>query len=307
MRCTVRSKVTSTMDDAAIKPLVYQEKEIPTREIQDMINSAFQVVWPKDLSKHAQSVQAILSTSTTPINSKYLEGFPAVKIVSNFGVGYDHINVKECRSCGARVGNTAGTLNDTTADIAFALLLSAARLVVKGDGISKNEMTTKLRNDFLGYQVSGKTIGIIGMGRIGKEIAKRAHGFSMPVLYHNRNQLTSETEECFKATYVSMEDLLIASDFIVVAIPGSKENRNLIGEEEFSKMKPTSVFVNVGRGSVIDQTALIHALTNGVIASAGLDVTDPEPLPRDHPLLTAPNVIITPHVGMCKMSMHSVY
>lgn len=281
----------------ASKPLVYQEKPLPTKVLQDMINDAFQLVWPSDLSKHSQTVQGILSTTTTPINSKYLEGFPAVKIVSNFGVGYDHINVKECRSCGVRVTNTAGTLDDTTADMAFALLLATARLVVQGDKISKDESTTVMRNDFLGFQVSGKTIGIMGMGRIGKEIAKRARSFAMTVLYHNRNRLSEEIEERVGAKYVSMDDLLSTSDFVVAAIPGSKENANILGRKEFSKMKPTSIFINIGRGSVVDQDALIEALTDGVISAAGLDVTNPEPLPRDHPLLNLPNVIISPHTG----------
>ena len=279
------------------KPYVYVETVLAD-ELQSMIDEVFHVVWPSQVEEHRSKISGIIVIKKPKISSEVLDSFPALKVVGNHGVGYDNIDVRACRDRGIRVGTTPGVLSDTTADMAFALLLSSARRVVEGDAIAKNSQTTSFDMNWFGYQVSGATIGIVGMGRIGLQVARRARGFDMKVLYHNRNQRPKEVEDTIQATYVpNLHDLLKKSDFVIMVIPASKESYRMIGRAEFAAMKKTAVFINIARGSLVDHDALTEALKTGQLAAAGLDVTDPEPLPRDHPLLSLPNVTITPHTG----------
>ena len=278
------------------KPYVYQETTFHDEQ-QALLDNAFNVVWPATLEENREKVSAVVATKYPKINADFLDSLPALKVVANHGVGYNHIDIEACQSRGIKVGITPGVLSDTTADMAFALLLASARRVVEGNETSKSPLTKGFDMNWLGYQVSSATIGIIGMGRIGFEIAKRSRGFDMKVLYHNRNCCPKEVEEAVQATYVPLYDLLKHSDYVVLVVPGLKENSKMIGKAEFAAMKKKAIFINVSRGSLVDQEALLESLSSGHLAAAGLDVTDPEPLPRDHPLLSLNNVIITPHTG----------
>ena len=291
------SELESSKPDES-KPLVYQETVLHP-ELQQMLDDSFTIVWPEEVNKFRTRILGMFAASQpAPIDEGLLDKFPALKVVGRHGVGYDSVNVTACRTRGVRVGNTPDTLNDTTADMAFALLLATARRVCEGDKICRDPGTKSFDLNWFGYQVSGQVLGIVGMGRIGMEIAKRGRAFSMPILYHNRHQCDPSIEERVGATYVpTLHELLEQSDFVVAVIPGSKENVGLFGEAEFAAMKKSAVFINIARGVLVNQEALVAALSSNQIAAAGLDVTTPEPLPRDHPLLQLPNVTFSPHSG----------
>jgi glyoxylate reductase len=195
------------------------------------------------------------------------------------------------------VGNTPGCLDSSTADMTMALMLSVARNVVVGDHFARSrEFTHYDPALYVGQEVTGSTLGIVGMGRIGTEVAKRARAFEMRVLYFNRNR-RPEIEESVGAEFASFNSLLSESDFVSFSCPLTDETHGMIGTQQLKQMKSSGILINVARGAIVQTDALLKALTSGEIAAAGLDVTDPEPLPRDHPLLQLRNVIITPHLG----------
>ncbi len=242
-------------------------------------------------------VDAIYTYGHPTVDAAMMDRFAGVKVVSNFGVGVDHIDVKAATARNIPVGNTPGILDGATADLAFALILAAGRRIVEGDRYARGPDFTRYDPSFmLGREVHGSTLGVFGMGRIGRQVAMRANGFGMKVLYHNRNR-SDEAEVALKARYATKDELLAASDFVVLTVPLTSETRGFIGRAELAKMKPTATLVNVARGAVVDKDALTDALSAKRIFAAALDVTDPEPLPRDHPLLKLDNVIITPHLG----------
>lgn len=279
------------------KPYVYQAANFPS-QLQVLLEHEFNMVRPEDVDSHREKITAIFCFIGLPINADLIEKFPNLKVVGNCAVGYNHVDLKACAARGVRVGYTPNVLNAASADMAWALLLATARRVVEGDRIAKSPDTSEFDTNWYGHQVSSMTIGIIGMGRIGMEIAKRACGFEMRILYYNRHQKNKEEEDRVGATYVpSLENLLSQSDYVVLCAPASKDTHHMMGAEQFKAMKCTGIFINVSRGTLVDQEALVHALKSGTIAAAGLDVTDPEPLPRDHPLLSCPNLTITPHTG----------
>ena len=231
------------------------------------------------------------------VDGPLLDKMPAVRIVSNFGVGIDHIDLQAAKARRIPVGNTPGVLDGATADQAFALLLAAGRRLVEGDRYARGPDFLRYDPSFmLGREIHGATLGILGMGRIGTQVARRARGFDMTVLYHNRNRRI-DVEQSLGAKFVSQDELLASSDYVVLTVPLTPRTRGLIGRPELARMKPTAILVNVARGPVVDTDALTEALTARVIHGAALDVTDPEPLPRDHPLLRLDNVIIAPHLG----------
>jgi glyoxylate reductase len=218
-------------------------------------------------------------------------------VVSNNGVGVDHIDVAAAAARGVPVGNTPGVLNGATADMAFALLLAAGRRLVEGDRYARGPDFHRFDPSFmLGREVHGTTLGIVGMGRIGEQVALRARGFGMTVLYCNRRR-NEAAEITVGATYATLDDQLTRSDYLVLTVPLTAETRALNGRAAHGRMKPTASLVNVARGAVVDVAALTDVLRERRIHAAALDVTDPEPLPRDHPILGLPNVIITPHIG----------
>lgn len=245
----------------------------------------------------AAFAEGILSVGHQPIDGELLDRLPAVRVISNFGVGVDHIDVDAARARDIAVGNTPGVLDGTVADMAFALLLAAGRRVAEGDRYARGPDFTRYDSSCLfGREVHGTTLGIVGLGRIGEQLARRARGFEMAVLYHNRRR-RQQVEASIGARYVPLDELLRQSDYVVLLVPLTPETVGLIGREALAKMKATATLINVSRGPVVDTDALTEALSNGQIYAAALDVTDPEPLPRDHRLLRLENLTITPHLG----------
>jgi len=231
------------------------------------------------------------------VDGAMMDTMPNLKVISNMGVGVDHINLKDAKARGIPVGNTPGFVDGATADMTFALLLATARNIVRGDHFARGPDFTHFDANLLhGQEVYGATLGIIGMGGVGQQVARRAAGFDMKVLYHNRNEIP-EIAAKLGATYTSLNDLLGQSDFVTLNMPMTPETRHLIGREELALMKPTAILINAARGGVVDHGALNEALQNGGIWAAALDVTEPEPLPRDHRLLRMDNVVIAPHLG----------
>ena len=216
-------------------------------------------------------------------------------------MGVDHIDVEAARNLNIPVGNTPHVLNGTTADQAMTLLLAAGRRLREGDKYARSAEFTYFDPAYmLGTEIHHQTVGIIGLGGIGYQIARRCAAFDMNILYHKRTPLADNPEN-LNLTYVSLDELLQQSDFVVCICPLTEETTGLIGKEEFAKMKNSAVLINVARGPVVDTAALTEALQQGIIYAAGLDVTDPEPLPRDHPLLSLDNVTLAPHLGSATM------
>jgi glyoxylate reductase len=231
------------------------------------------------------------------VDGAVMDQMPNLRIISNFGVGVDHINLEDAKSRKIPVGNTPNLVDGVTADMAFALLMAAARNLIIGDHYARSPEFTHYDPSILhGYEVHGSTLGIIGMGNIGTQLARRASGFDMKVLYHNRNR-RPQTEADLGVIYVSKEELLREADFVAITVPMTPETRHIVGRAELKLMKPTAVLINVARGGVLDHDALLEALQNKWIYAAAVDVTEPEPLPRDHPLLKQQNLVIAPHLG----------
>jgi glyoxylate reductase len=242
-------------------------------------------------------IEAIYTYGHPTVDGKLLDRLPGVRVISNFGVGVDHIDVAAAAARGIPVGNTPGVLDGATADLAFALVLAAGRRVVEGDRYARGPNFLRYDPSYmLGQEVHGATLGILGLGRIGTQVARRARGFDMTVLYHNRRH-RPDVEADLGVRYATKNELLATADYVVLTVPLTGETRGLIGAAELAQMKPTAVLVNVARGPVVDANALTDALRERRVYAASLDVTDPEPLPRDHPLLALDNVIITPHLG----------
>lgn len=286
-------------------------------EVIELLGDEFEVVpWndapdPEKLSKCV----AVLAYSHPTCDGALMDRMPGLKVISNYGVGVDHIDVAAAGNRGIPVGNTPGCLDASTADMTMALILAVARNVVVGDRYAHSAAYTHHDPSILiGREVTGATLGIVGMGRIGKQVARRAGGFDMRILYHNRNR-DDRAERELGVEYAEFDDLLQQSDFVALNCPLTEETRGLIADREFELMKPSAILVNMARGPVVETSALYSALKEGKIAAAGLDVTDPEPLPRDHPLLELDNAIILPHLGsasdrtrtrMAEMSVENV-
>ena len=239
-----------------------------------------------------------LLTAGTPINDELLDHAPRLRIVSNISVGYDNFDVEAMKRRGVMGTHTPGVLDDTVADLAMALILAAARRIAELDRFVRRGGWVKgIDRELYGVDVHHATLGIIGMGRIGEAVAKRARlGFDMEVLYHNRSR-KPEAEARYGAVYVSLDELLARSDFVVILTPLTPETKKMIGREQLARMKPTAILVNVSRGAVVDEAALIEALRNGTIRGAALDVFEQEPVHPDNPLLTLDNVVLLPHIG----------
>jgi glyoxylate reductase len=253
--------------------------------------------WDVALSGSSEPIDGIYTYGHPTVDAAVLDRLPGVKVISNHGVGVDHINVADAAARGIPVGNTPFVLDGAVADMAMALLLSAARRVVEADQFARSAEFTKYDSSRLwGRDVHGQTIGIVGMGRIGLEIARRARGFAMRVLYSNRRR-REDVEPEVAATFATLGQLLADSDFVMLSCPLTDQTRRLIGAAELAAMKPTAILVNISRGRVVDTEAITHALVTHQIHAAALDVTDPEPLPRAHPLLSCSNLTIAPHLG----------
>lgn len=231
------------------------------------------------------------------VDGTLLDRLPTLRVISNYGVGVDHIRVQEAARRGIVVGNTPGILDGATADMGFCLLLAAARRLVEGDRYARSPAFTRYDPGYmLGREVHRQTLGIVGLGRIGRQVARRARGFEMSVVYHNRRR-DEAAESSLGVHYATFNDLLAQSDFVMLCCPLTGETTGLVNAAALARMKPTAILINISRGPVVEMKALAEALQRKKIYAAALDVTDPEPLPRDHPLLDLDNVIIAPHLG----------
>jgi glyoxylate reductase len=265
--------------------------------IEGMLEGKVEVVPWEAAREQRADVAAIYTYGHPIVDGAMMDRLPGVKVISNYGVGVDHIDLAAAAKRKIPVGNTPGILDGATADMGFTLLLAAARRLCEGERYARG--TEFLRYDpgyILGREVHGATLGIIGLGRIGRQVAKRARGFDMRIIYHNRRR-DAEAEELLGARYVSFDELLRESDYVMLCCPLTSETRGMIGREALAKMKRTAILVNLARGPIVDTAALTEGLRERRIYGAGLDVTDPEPLPRDHPLLKLDNVTIAPHLG----------
>lgn len=254
---------------------------------------------PGELLSRAQGKQAILSQITDAFPRAVLARLKAlgVGMIAHMGVGYDNIDVPAAGDHGILVSNTPGVLDDTTADLAFALLMAAARRLTEAHAFVHSGTWKRFSMDLMvGVDIHQRTLGILGMGRIGQAVARRAAGFSMRVLYHNRSRLPAERERELHAEWVPREQLIRASDFLSIHLPLNPATRHLIGEAELRSMKPTAILVNTARGPIVDEAALVKALAEHWIAGAGLDVFEREP--QVHPgLLVCPHAVLAPHIG----------
>ena len=250
-----------------------------------------------ELLEAARGAAGVLSNVTEKIDAEFMDAAgDNLKVVANMAVGYDNIDVVAAKERGIVVTNTPGVLDETTADTAFMLLLAAARRLGESERILRagdwHWWGPKL---FVGVDVWGKTLGVVGMGRIGQAVAKRGRGFGMEILYHNRSR-KEEIEKELGTRYVGLDELLETADFVSVHTPLTEETRHLIGREELDRMKPTAVLINTSRGPVVDEEALADALAEGRIFAAGLDVYEEEP--KVHPkLLERENAVLAPHIG----------
>ena len=260
-------------------------------------NQADQPFDSATLAQRLHDKDGIVCCLTDRIDDALLAKSPRLKIVANIAVGYNNIDVPASTARGVMVTNTPGVLDDSTADLAFTLILATARRLTEAEAyVRAGKWQGWHLKQMLGVDVHHATLGIIGMGRIGQQIARRASGFKMRVLYHNRNRWPADVEKWLNAEYVGKEQLLAQSDFVVLQIPYSPATHHYIGAAELKQMKPTAILINSTRGGVVDDAALVDALKNGTIRAAGLDVFENEP--KLHPgFLELKNVVLAPHVG----------
>lgn len=277
---------------------IFVTRELPGPALARLKDSHDTTVWPKplppsyeQLREHAAEADALLTLLTDRVDAELIAAAPKLKVVANYAVGYDNVDVDAASARGIAVGNTPDALTEATADLAFALLMASARRITEAAAFARSgQWQTWEPSAFLGADVYGKTIGIIGLGRIGQAVARRGAGFGMEVL-------TTETRDQH-----NLEHLLQRSDFVSIHLPLTPGTRNLIGAKAFALMKPTAILINTARGPIVDREALAHALTTGQIAGAALDVTTPEPLLPDDPLWQAPNLLVVPHIGSATWS-----
>ena len=291
---------------AAGTPRVFIARRIPEAGLVAIRAACDSTVWDGELPPSRAELLAgvvgcrgILTLLTDRVDAELLEAAgPQLRVVSNYAVGYDNVDLAACSARGVVVGNTPGVLTETTADLAFALLLAAARRLPEADRyVRSGRWRTWDPLLFLGSDVHGATIGIVGFGRIGQAVARRAAGFGMTVLYHSRSRTSASVERELGATAVGLDDLLARSDFVSLHVNLTGETRRLIDASRLRAMRRTAILINTSRGSVVDQQALYQALRDGVIAGAALDVTDPEPIAPDDPLLTLDQCLVVPHIA----------
>lgn len=287
------------------RPKVYISRKLPEAAVEIIAASCDYRIWESEdrpvprevLIRELQEADGALVLLDDRIDAELMEAAPKCRVFSNMAVGVDNVQVAEATRRGVLITNTPGVLTETTADLAFALVMAAGRRLYEGQRvIVEGNWKTWSPMFMTGQDIYGATIGIVGAGRIGAAVARRAKGFDMKVLYHNRRP-SPELEAATGAGYCSLDDLLSRSDFVVVLVPLTPETRGMIGASEFARMKPTAVFVNAARGPIVDEQALYNALVEGKIWAAGLDVFEREPIGADHPLLSLPNVTAVPHIG----------
>ncbi len=265
--------------------------------VRGLMGDEVEILSWEEAKEGREDVAGIYTYGHPIVDGGMLDRLPGVKVISNYGVGVDHIDLKAAAARGIPVGNTPGILDGATADMGFTLLLAAGRRLIEGDRYARGPEFLRYDPGYmLGREIHGATLGIVGLGRIGRQVAQRARGFEMNVLYHNRRR-DEEAERMLGVRYAAFDELLAAADYVMLCCPLTAETRGLIDAKALAKMKRTAILINLARGPVVDTAALTEALAQRLIYAAGLDVTDPEPLPRDHPLLALDNVTIAPHLG----------
>ncbi len=291
-----------------IQPRLFVTRLIPEKglEMVRSLSADYEVeIWQDPLPpphavllEKARGLTGLLCLLTDKIDANLMDTIgPQVKVISQMAVGFDNIDIPAATARGIPIGNTPGVLTDTTADFAWTLLMAAARRVVEGDKFTRaGKWKTWGPIDFLGPDITGATLGIVGFGRIGQGVAKRAQGFDMRILYYD-TQRYPEAEQKYGAQYVDLGLLLRESDFVTLHTILSQETYHLMNDERLKLMKPSAILINTSRGPVVDPAALYRALSTGTIAYAALDVTEPEPIKPDDPLLTLDNIIIAPHIA----------
>ncbi len=285
------------------RPKVFISRTIPAEPLARIEAECEVTMWPHDtppsvaeLHAAVANVDGLMSMLTERIDAALLDAAPNLKVISQFAVGIDNINVAAATARQLPVGNTPGVLTEATADQAFALLLAAARRLVEGvEYVRNDDWQTWYPLQLLGSTVSGATLGIIGLGRIGHAMAQRAKGFGMRILYHGGSNQDFAAD--VGAEQVSLDTLLSESDFVSLHCPLTPQTKHIINAAALSRMKPSAILINTARGGVVDSAALLHALQTHQIRYAALDVTDPEPIAADHPLVHLPNCIVVPHLG----------
>jgi glyoxylate reductase len=288
------------------RPRVFVARRIPDEGLDPVAAACEMDLWKDDLPpprdellRRIAGCDGVLTLLTDRVDDAFLDAAgPGLRVVSNYAVGFDNIDVAACAARGVAVGNTPGVLTETTADLAWALLMAAARRLPEGDRyVRDGRWKTWGPLLLLGPDVYGATLGIVGFGRIGQALARRAQGFGMRILYHDVEELPADVTGPLGATYRPLEGLLAESDFVSLHVNLSPVTRHLINRESLGWMKSSAVLVNTSRGPVIDQAALAEALRDGVIWAAALDVTDPEPISMDDPLVGLDNCLIVPHIA----------
>ena len=285
------------------KPRVFITRTIPEKPLKMIQAECEAIVWdeetppprPKLLDELALA-DGVVSMLTEKIDHKALDAAPKLRVISNFAVGYDNVDVDAATERGIPVGNTPGVLTEATADQAFMLLLAAARRLPESIRyVKEGQWETWFPLQMLGQEVAGATLGIIGLGRIGYAVAKRAKGFGMKILYHGGSN--EEYAERTGAQAVDLDTIFRDSDFISIHAPLNADTRGMVNQEKLALMKDSAILINTARGGIVQTDALLDALKSNSIGGAALDVTDPEPLPSDHPLLELDNCIVVPHLG----------
>jgi len=291
---------------ADARPRVFVARRLPDEGLAPLAEALAVDLWPDELPppratllERVRGVDGLLSLLTDRVDDELLDAAgPSLRVVSNFAVGFDNVDVPACTRRGIPVGNTPGVLTETTADLAWALLMAAARRLPEGyDYVRAGRWLTWGPLLLLGPDVHHATLGIVGFGRIGREMAKRARGFDMTILVHDAFPPTIDEQTAMGVESVSMDELLARADFVTLHVNLTPETRHLIGPAALAHMKPTAILVNTSRGPVVDPVALAAALLDGTIAAAALDVTDPEPMAADDPLLSLPNCLVVPHIA----------
>lgn len=288
-----------------MKPYIFISRKLP-EEVVGPLQDKYEVsMWDKEdvvvprhrLLEEAKRADALLTMLSEQVDEELLSVAKNVKVIANCAVGYDNIDVPAATRCGVAICNTPDVLTDTTADLTFALLMATARRIVESAEFIKNGSWKSWSPMLLaGHDIHHKKIGIVGMGNIGVAVAKRAFGFDMEILYHNRTRKV-EAEERLGARYCSFDVLIETADFVVCLTPLTAETKNLFTRDVFKRMKKTAIFINASRGPVVNEKDLFDALETGEIAAAGLDVFEKEPIDHQHPLLKLANVVALPHIG----------
>ncbi|WP_200816544.1 D-glycerate dehydrogenase [Halobacillus sp. Marseille-P3879] len=287
-----------------MKSSIYITRRLPD-SIVESLEAYFEIkMWEEDtpvprevLLRETQNVEGIYCLLTDTIDEEVIKGAPNLKVISNMAVGFNNIDVEAAEQRGIVVTNTPGVLTETTADLTFALLMSTARRILEASDYLRNgDWDTWSPMLLTGQEVHGSTIGIIGLGRIGEAVARRAKGFGMNLLYYNRTRKIEKEEE-IGIQYRELNELLAESDFVCVMIPYSPSVHHFIGKDELAQMKTNAILINTSRGGIVDEEALYEALVNKQIWGAGLDVFEEEPVSLHHPLLSLSNVVTLPHIG----------